>query len=106
MTAFPGASVGSIEFTNAHFADADLLPSSHHRVFERMVFQIHQMKRDGDNFTIPDVHEGFAWRRAHAIFERLRSRKRRAAMAERTSDWERVNTEPPVWRHRGRGSYG
>ena len=25
-------------------------------------------------------------------------------MAERTSDWEQVNTEPPVWRHRGRGS--
>ena len=25
-------------------------------------------------------------------------------MAERTSDWERVNSEPPVWRHRGRGN--
>ena len=25
-------------------------------------------------------------------------------MAERVSDWERVNVEPPVWRHRGRGS--
>ena len=25
-------------------------------------------------------------------------------MAERTSDWERVHTDPAVWRHRGRGS--
>jgi hypothetical protein len=25
-------------------------------------------------------------------------------MAERTSDWEQVNAEPPVYRHRGRGS--
>ena len=25
-------------------------------------------------------------------------------MAERASDWEQVNTEPAVWRHRGRGS--
>jgi hypothetical protein len=81
MTAFPGASVGSIEFTNAHFADADLLPSIHHRVFERMVFQIHQMKRDGDNFIVPDVHESGAWRRAHAIFERLRSREEKEGRA-------------------------
>ena len=25
-------------------------------------------------------------------------------VAERTSDWEQVNSVPPVWRHRGRGS--
>jgi hypothetical protein len=71
---------GSHEQLNHRLGAADYLRGeADWNFYARLCDDIGRMARDGDNVNLPNVRELHAWRRAYAIYEKLRDREEASA---------------------------